>query len=1389
MANNSNIQISNNNVLNSFLKLAYILKESLDVSEKSTSSNESKKYQEKSVSSNEIIGQQKSNNYTTYIPKSSSYIKSIEIPSIVIKSSYTIPVSYVQPKIEDLLTKGKLIFSKRNLSYSYSYNLQNIIPNPLYNKYINDKYNNDLYATGDLDGENNTTYLRLNKNNISNQISKDYYIPSIGELGISMENIQKINDSIEKLGPEYSNYKIPYDSIIVSSSLYSQQKVLNSEYNVTNNLNNVWSFNSNNAEISYRSISNKYTIIPFYKFENNIKINLDEDIEDVVVNSIVTLIKYNPNEYYELNSPINNYKSRIKNISDFNTDNWVEHPFNPKYFFNISFPEVKNYLKEGDNFIKLHNNYLSYYEFNSYYIQYNGKEPNIQTIYNNSNTYYVNIDIENNDFCKGNLIWNNGVSYSTYIIKKYSHVSYVHIHDSWNPGITFTYRYTKISDNEYDYHIYTYINNDSSEYTFTYISYQLCMNYNDYWKNILIYNVPIYNNHLVLTPVYGSGEQNYNFKKNQTKSTFYVTIPSSCTKFNCQMDNTTDCDILISKYLEVYGFTIYCVSLNFKVDVPTDNILTFSCYYKGNQISKKYFYTIYSLLICNGLYNNSDYTTYFDIENYYVAKDPYYWWETNNWNNIINKNNIYTSQLQFASQTNNCLIYKYTINDSFGKLFDRSFEKIDNRFIAYTYTENLNEETGKIETEINDYWITTINDYYSFNTYTYNKYNSLFNKLSHTYFNGMYDMSYLINSISRNIGIKDNGTIQDRGLRVDRLIDNDIINNSQLFEEENNYYLIHDNKTNILVNGTYSYIYYQPKYEFKYTKPSMGNYVIPIYEEDYRHSLTNNYHMFSINTYINNPNSYKHDKIIYLKSNYYESSLFYKPIIRINRNIDNFGIYDDLIFAYIPKYYSYECNYPVSYMINGTLLVDQISYTSTESLEYRKIKIMGNNGNLSYLKVKMNGKYNPNTRIPDDKTPYLYTLTNNYIYHRDESIPSNEIVSIISSVPAGNNSKIKINIPIVGAKQSICLAMDMIEYINIGLFRKVLTNENGQIFSKNIKNNIILATTDENINNQIISNSYFYEKGFDNYINIINEGTNEEKLKSSGWYYKLNSESLKSVYDHMKIDFKGSFWFDYTYYYNYVFSDYLFLYNNTNTVITLLISDPSLTLINKQHAQIQLKPYELKLYYPNNFNYNDTNNFNKSKIYTLKIINKTDSILNMEFEHYKLGEYNLSFDEMYNIFIKDNIDFIEYVDNNRMIEHNNENDFPKFKLNGIMPDQIGYKLVTNLLGLYKKCNSSNHYSKDQILSLYNNILNYKNTNKTENDYHTELAKAIHNKLKDNINILSKNINTLNIDIRNYSENKAGHLVIIESNKKFKEESYKYNINSLEGLEFRDDPIN
>ena len=85
----------------------------------------------------------------------------------------------------------------------------------------------------------------------------------------------------------------------------------------------------------------------------------------------------------------------------------------------------------------------------------------------------------------------------------------------------------------------------------------------------------------------------------------------------------------------------------------------------------------------------------------------------------------------------------------------------------------------------------------------------------------------------------------------------------------------------------------------------------------------------------------------------------------------------------------------------------------------------------------------------------------------------------------------------------------------------------------------------------------------------------------------------------------------------YSFTDYLFIYNNTNIILSIIISDPSLSLVSNYRTTIHIQPNEMKIYYPNNFNYNDTLEENKNNIYTIKLLNSKNEYANINFNTIK----------------------------------------------------------------------------------------------------------------------------------------------------------------------------
>jgi len=227
-------------------------------------------------------------------------------------------VSQTNVNYNELLESGNLSFIENEVNViSYTYNLVNIIPNPLYNNYLNDVYDNKSYITSDLDGITNTAYLKHSKNNIANKLENNMYIPSIGELGIAIENINKINSKISYLNIpisysnnyfsylnthqsdikySYASYYsyISYNTVIPSSSLYSSQNIKNSYYVIENNIDNVWCINTANGEISYKPTSVQFNIIPFFMYkpgsENNNSYSGNNNSNDPIPENVLTYI-------------------------------------------------------------------------------------------------------------------------------------------------------------------------------------------------------------------------------------------------------------------------------------------------------------------------------------------------------------------------------------------------------------------------------------------------------------------------------------------------------------------------------------------------------------------------------------------------------------------------------------------------------------------------------------------------------------------------------------------------------------------------------------------------------------------------------------------------------------------------------------------------------------------------------------------------------------------------------------------------------------------------------------------------------------------------------------------------------------------------------------------
>lgn len=959
-------------------------------------------------------------------------------------------------------------YTQNNYTYSFKVytldknhyydNISNVIPNPLHNNIINYNYSSYKFATSDLNGEENTKYLKRSKTNISNILNDNFYIPSIGELGISMENVQVINDSIENLGDGYEKYKLDDNKIYVSSTLHSSQNIYNKEYQITNNLNNVWNFNTSNAKISYNLITNNYNLLSFYRFDTNILTELDLNNEDITLNSINKFVNYeltvnNIKYYCEYNNPIDvDYSSsyikleHAKKLEDYDLNYWKLNPFSAKYFYTIINPECKDIIK---------NNFYNYY--NTF------KDENTFVL-KSGNSYLMNTS-------RIGYISNNGVNY---------------IPDK-KEGTIMAYMST-----------YTH----------------------------LYYNLPIYDNNLVLIPTIGSGENNYNVKKYYSICEFYLVVPKLIDYLKI---NVEDCEITKRIFLELGSFNMYYIKLSFNAHYPNSNVIEFITRYNSVDYSRKYYFSIYGCNISSVLSSDNNLSTYIDINNYYVARHSYGWWF-----NQGDKNGL-------------------------------SINKINGKFC---YSNPIQRGV---------------------NLYDYPELYKNFLIYNSDYFKCNYDLSYLVNNISKSLNIG-YGTSNNRGLRVERIIDNDTIlanqvsGSNMVFELRNNIYNA-SIPSNINSNG-YLFPYNiqvnnhiignEEKEELKSFKFIDSDVNYPLLEKNWwlfkysyykssKYELSYNYHLFNINSYNYYNNSlnklkeydvtetsipqqavYNENNIIFNNTSTYNNSLSYYlnyndllnyiPVLRLYRTKDQYGIHNDLIFAYL----------------------------------YNSFKIYNHPNYLNYIELA-----NTNKSFNSPVERYCVKTKN----------PKNSSQLYVKYL-----NKFNLNIPIVGSKQSLCLNMN------------------------------------------------------------------------------LETEPLKLFRD------KSNHY--------YLYSDYIFIYNNTKEDIEILMDDESLSLIDNRKAVFKINSGELKVYYPNNFNYNATYKEYKNEIYNIRLYNKSSN--NIKFNIINIGNLNL--------------DIQECIDNNIYIE-----------------DLIGYKYICYLNYLYDtfknredKINESVLSSKyNIIISIYDNIIKAK----------------------------------------------------------------------------------
>ena len=393
---------------------------------------------------------------------------------------------------------------------------------------------------------------------------------------------------------------------------------------------------------------------------------------------------------------------------------------------------------------------------------------------------------------------------------------------------------------------------------------------------------------------------------------------------------------------------------------------------------------------------------------------------------------------------------------------------------------------------------------------------------SYDKFNSNYDISNIINNISKNILTPHSSNIY-KGLRVERLLDKD----TTFMIEENSEYLFPYNeqsinniiKTNIGISSYNYKIYRNYFWEFDLDNTQYHKFCFGTYHYYQNLDLSNNNGNNTISFY-----------------NDYSNFTDYIPVLRLYRTKDEYGINNDLIFG--------------KFNINDDNIID---VTDND--------ISSNNLKNIYLK-----------NIDKTIERYCQKIENKYKYL----------------------NYFKLNIPVVGIQESLCLNMNM----NIDPLK---------LFRNNI-------------------NHY------------------------------------------------------------YLYSDYLFIYNDTNFDKEILLDDESLSLVNCQKTKFNIKSKELKVYYPNNFNYNATYREFNDEIYKIKFFNKSSD--DVQFKIINIGNLNLDINTLYNNYI--------YIE-----------------------DQIGYKYVCHLLYLYEQFKNSVYDDKDKyadLIRMYNDIINVRTKYKDQNNY-------------------------------------------------------------------------
>lgn len=155
-------------------------------------------------------------------------------------------------------------------------------------EFINENFRKSGYATEDFDGEENTKYLKEGINGSKVIVSlmdktSYFYGPSIGELATGMQQIQKVNNSLNRFNAQ----NVLMNKIYGSTTFYGNS--LNYIYNDKDTA-GVWVYNAELGCICPKPLTNTTNMLKFFKFRTD-QIdssggNTDDNFTDTSITSV-----------------------------------------------------------------------------------------------------------------------------------------------------------------------------------------------------------------------------------------------------------------------------------------------------------------------------------------------------------------------------------------------------------------------------------------------------------------------------------------------------------------------------------------------------------------------------------------------------------------------------------------------------------------------------------------------------------------------------------------------------------------------------------------------------------------------------------------------------------------------------------------------------------------------------------------------------------------------------------------------------------------------------------------------------------------------------------------------------------------------------------------------